>query len=89
LKLDNGIIIYSGEKSAGKNREDKKSEAKGHFRFHILPTPDNKPVSFMATGPSHLVFICNGKMHVMGDNSYKQLGIVVLHHQEKFEEKVR
>lgn len=76
LKLDNGVVIYSGGTNYGKIKEEKNTEKKTHIKFNILPTPDDKPVSFIATGPQHIVFICSGKMYVMGDNQYKQLGIV-------------
>lgn len=38
----------------------------------------------MATGPNHVVFICSGKIYVMGDNTFKQLGIVRYDYSEKF-----
>jgi alpha-tubulin suppressor-like RCC1 family protein len=78
--LNNGVVIYAGERHVGKTREDKKAESRGHYRFSILQMPDNKPVSFLATGKNHVVLICSGKLYAMGDNSYKQLGIVRHHY---------
>jgi alpha-tubulin suppressor-like RCC1 family protein len=77
VKFNNGQVMIAGnsgrweyETSVGeRDKPDKPHELK------IWRQLEDKPVSFVACGPGHVVVICMNKAYVMGDNKDKQLGL--------------
>lgn len=75
VKMANGSVIYSGATKYNTNK-GKPEKDQYSLTFRLWKSAGTRVVNYLATGSQHVAFISNYKMFVMGDNTYKQLGIV-------------
>lgn len=82
-KTNHGKIIYAGslkydspKPEDDKGKSSSKQNERGYTQLKLFRFSEEKPVSFVATGLKHLILIAHGKAYAMGDNTYKQCGVV-------------